>query len=382
MTEHLHIRKKLETAFQSTTLPCFRLDRLIAILSIFTLYSLAAIPSSAQELRIGLAAPLSGGFAQLGHQFLEGAKIAANNKGLTLIVTDDQCSAEGGRASAEKFVQKSVILAAGFPCTEALEAALPILAEKNIVILTTSTSGPTLTERRSGTPMPVFRVMTGLEKEMQTTGSFLASLWRSEPFAIIDDGTIEGRVRAAHLLTYLKEQQLEPVFTDTYRPGLENQNALVARLRRAGATHVYVGGERDDIAAIIASSEALNYPLVVAGGTMLNAAPGPLPLKENTLMIAPLNPLDLPSAASALDALRQAQIIPDANAVRGYAIIELAALAAQQSQKQNRPITSLLHNDSFETVLGTLKFDHKGTRTDNPNRLQRYDGKRFKAADR
>lgn len=382
MIEPIQIKKKLEMAFQFATLACFRLDRLIAILSVFALYTLAVIPSFAQELRVGLAAPLSGGFAPLGQQFLEGAKTAANNKDLTLIVADDQCSADGGRAAAQKFVQESVVIALGFHCTEALEAALPILAEKNIAILTTSTSGPTLTERRSGATMPVFRVTTGLEKEMQTTGSFLASLWRSEPFAIIDDGTIEGRVRAAHLLNYLKEQQLEPVFTDTYRPGLENQNALVARLRRAGATHVYVGGERDDIAAISASSDALNYPLVVAGGSMLNAAPGPLPLKENTLMIAPLNPLDLPSAGSALDALRQAQIIPDANAVRGYAILELAALAAQQSQKQNRPIISILYNDSFETALGTLKFDHQGTRTDNPNRLQRYDGKRFKPADR
>jgi len=355
---------------------------LVTTLSAFTMLCL---PSLAQdnttEIRIGIAAPLSGGFAPLGNQLVDGARVAATAKNAQLIVADDRCDAAGGKAAAETFVKENVTIATGFLCSEALEAALPVLNQQNIPIIATGVSDSTLTEKRASTPFSIFRLTTGLDKETRATGSFLGSMWRAQPFAVIDDGTIEGRERAAKVLASLKEQQLQPVFTDTYRPGLENQNALVSRLRRAGATHVYVGGERDDIAAIGASAAALKYPLVIAGGSVLNAAPGTQPLSSETLMIAPLKPQDLPTAKPAVDAINQAGKLPEAYAVMGYATIELAANAISRAASQKQPLIDMLRENSFETVLGTLKFDANGMRTDNPNRLQRYDGTRFITAD-
>ncbi|KAB0571995.1 ABC transporter substrate-binding protein [Brucella pituitosa] len=354
----------------------------VAALSVFTMLCL---PTIAQEnptgIRIGIAAPLSGGFVPLGNQLIDGALVAATAKNAELIVADDRCNAEGGKAAAESFIAGNVQIATGFLCSEALEAALPLLNQRNIPVITSGVSDPTLTEKRSATPLPVFRLTTGLDKETLATGSFLGSLWRSQPFAVIDDGTIEGRERASHVLANLKEQQLRPVFTDTYRPGLENQNALVARLRRAGATHVYVGGERDDIAAIGASAATLKYPLVIAGGSVLNAAPGTQPLSADTLMIAPLKPQDLSTAKPAVDAINQAGKLPEAYSVIGFATIELAEAAIRQATDQKQPLIDILRDNSFETSLGTLKFDGNGTRTDNPNRLQRFDGTQFISAD-
>ena len=354
----------------------------VTALSAFTMLCL---PTIAQEnptgIRIGIAAPLSGGFAPLGNQLIDGALVAATAKNAELIVADDRCNAEGGKAAAESFIAGNVQIATGFLCSEALEAALPLLNQRNIPVITSGVSDPTLTEKRSATPLPVFRLTTDLDKETLATGSFLGSLWRSQPFAVIDDGTIEGRERASHVLASLKEQQLQPVFTDTYRPGLENQNALVARLRRAGATHVYVGGERDDIAAIGASAVTLKYPLVIAGGSVLNAAPGTQPLSADTLMIAPLKPQDLSTAKPAVDAINQAGKLPEAYSVIGFATIELAEAAIRQATDQKQPLIDILRDNSFETSLGTLKFDGNGMRTDNPNRLQRFDGTQFISAD-
>ncbi|ASV85822.1 periplasmic binding family protein [Ochrobactrum quorumnocens] len=343
------------------------------------------LPTMAQEnstvIRIGIAAPLSGGFAPLGNQLVDGARVAATAKNAELVVADDRCDAEGGKTAAETFIKDNVQIATGFLCSEALEAALPLLNRRNIPVITSGVSDLTLTEKRSSTPPPVFRLTTGLDKETRATGSFLGSLWRSQPFAVIDDGTIEGRERASHVLASLREQQLQPVFTDTYRPGLENQNALVARLRRAGATHVYVGGERDDIAAIGASATTLKYPLVIAGGSVLNAAPGTQPLSADTLMIAPLKPQDLSTAKTAVDAINQAGKLAEAYSINGFATIELAEAAIRQATDQKQPLIDILRDNSFETSLGTLNFDGNGMRTDNPNRLQRYDGTQFISAD-
>ena len=349
--------------------------------SIILILLAGSVAAQAEDMRIGLAAPLSGTFAPLGNQLAEGARVAATAKSAELVIFDDRCDAEGGREAAEQFVKENVRIATGFLCPEALEAALPVLAARNIPVVTSGVSEPTLTERRAPAPMAVFRLATGLDKETQATGSFLGSLWRAQPFAIIEDGTIEGRERAARVLASFKEQQLQPVFTDTYRPGLDNQNALVARLRRAGATHVYVGGERDDIAAIGASAAALNYPLTIAGGSLLDAAPGLIALSQGTLMIAPLRPQDLSTAKPAIDALRQAGKLADAFAITGYASAEIPADAIKHADKQKQPIIDILRNNSFETVLGTIKFDDNGIRTDNPNRLQRFDGNRFTLVD-
>ncbi|MBR7651226.1 ABC transporter substrate-binding protein [Brucella oryzae] len=353
-----------------------------ALASILLILLASSVVAQAEDMRVGLAAPLSGTFAPLGNQLAEGARVAAAAKSVKLIISDDRCDADGGREAAERFVRENVRLATGFLCPEALEAALPILATGNIPIVASGVSEPTLTERRAASPMAVFRLATGLDKETQATGSFLGSLWRAQAFAIIDDGTIEGRERAARVLASLKEQQLQPAFTDTYRPGLDKQNALVARLRRAGATHVYVGGERDDIAAIGASAAALNYPLTIAGGSLLEAAPGAQPLSQGTLMIAPLRPQDLSTAKPAIDALRQAGKLADAYAIIGYASAEIARNAIKRADEQKQPLIDTLRNSSFETVLGTIKFDGNGIRTDNPNRLQRFDGKRFVLADK
>ncbi|WP_421521961.1 branched-chain amino acid ABC transporter substrate-binding protein [Ochrobactrum quorumnocens] len=348
-------------------------------------FTMLCLPTMAQEnstvIRIGIAAPLSGGFAPLGNQLVDGARVAATAKNAELVVADDRCDAEGGKTAAETFIKDNVQIATGFLCSEALEAALPLLNRRNIPVITSGVSDLTLTEKRSSTPPPVFRLTTGLDKETRATGSFLGSLWRSQPFAVIDDGTIEGRERASHVLASLREQQLQPVFTDTYRPGLENQNALVARLRRAGATHVYVGGERDDIAAIGASATTLKYPLVIAGGSVLNAAPGTQPLSADTLMIAPLKPQDLSTAKTAVDAINQAGKLAEAYSINGFATIELAEAAIRQATDQKQPLIDILRDNSFETSLGTLNFDGNGMRTDNPNRLQRYDGTQFISAD-
>ena len=156
----------------------------------------SSVLAQAEDMRVGLAAPLSGTFAPLGNQLAEGARVAATAKGAELVIFDDRCDAEGGKEAAEQFVKENVRIAAGFLCPEALEAALPVLAAGNIPVVTSGVSEPTLTERRAAAPMAVFRLATGLDKETQATGSFLGSLWRAQAFAIIGDGTIEGRERA------------------------------------------------------------------------------------------------------------------------------------------------------------------------------------------
>ena len=82
-----------------------------------------------------------------------------------------------------------------------------------------------------------------------------------------------------------KRAGLKPVFVDTFRPALDNQLALVNRLKKSGATHVFVGGDRSDIAILARDAAARKVPLTIAGGETLSAAPDDVPLADNVLMI-------------------------------------------------------------------------------------------------
>jgi branched-chain amino acid transport system substrate-binding protein len=333
------------------------------------------------EDKIGVIAPLSGSFARLGAQLVDGATIAvaANKNGqpISIITADDKCDAAGGTAAAKQMVQANVMIVVGFLCAESLEAALPILSQKGIPVITPGVRSQTLTELRADQTYPVFRVAPSDHNEANETGDILTGLWHSTPFAIIDDGTIFGRELASGVRARLEEKGLKPVFTDTYRPGLDNQNALVGRLKRAGATQVFVGGERDDVAAIGRSALALSYPLVVVSGEALNAPGNGSDLPVGTLMIAPREPQTLESAHNAKNSIELAGKVPEGYTVPAFAAAEAAIQVLTAAQSQAGSLTELLHKNVFETALGSVQFDARGERIADTYRLQKYDGSQF-----
>lgn len=331
--------------------------------------------------KIGVITPLSGSFARLGNQLVDGvnAAISGNKQGqsIDIVTADDKCDAAGGAAAAREMVLANATVVVGFLCAESLEAALPILSQKGIAVITPGVRTQTLTEMRADTPFPVFRIAPSERNAARETGDILAGLWRSTPFAIIDDGTIFGREIASAVRARLEEKRLKPAFADTYRPGLDNQNALVGRLKRAGATQVFIGGERDDVAAIGRSATALNYPLTIVGGETLNAFGSGNDLSVGTLMIAPVDPETLESARNAKNAIELAGKVPEGYTVPAYAAAEVAIQLLTTAQAQAASLADLLRKNVFDTAIGPVQFDAHGERIADTYRLQRYDGKQF-----
>src|SRR5690606_26619730 len=158
---------------------------------------------------------------------------------------------EGGAAAARRFAEERVSVVVGFLCTESIEAALPILKEAGIPVITPGVRTDSLTDGREKTGWPVYRLAPRADEEQKAVAEIITDRWRNEHFAIIDDGTIYGRNLAENLRAAAELQALKPVFIDTFRPQLDNQIGLVGRLRKAGATHVSVGGARSDTAIVV-----------------------------------------------------------------------------------------------------------------------------------
>ena len=107
-----------------------------ATISAALVWLFMASAASAQTLLVGVAAPLSGPSAILGKQIEAGTSLAAEANGIELKIMDDACTADGGSAAAKEFVAAKVNVVVGFLCTDAIEAAMPILKDANIPAIT------------------------------------------------------------------------------------------------------------------------------------------------------------------------------------------------------------------------------------------------------
>ncbi len=313
------------------------------------------LAQSAEAAKIGFVAPLSGSFEHLGKQMQAGARAAAQKLGAQLIEQDDQCSPEGGQAAAKALVAQKVDMVIGFTCFESLNAALPILRDAGIVTITTGVRADILTDSKDKSGYLLYRLAPREDMEVAALASSLLPRWRAADFAIIDDGTVQARNTAEALRFSATEAGLQPVFTDTFRPGLENQAALVRRLQKAGASHVFVGGDIEDALVI---SKAAKGEIEIAIGESANPESNADGVGTILSVVVPQYSLS-PTAASASLALQNIGVEPDNYALNAYAAVEIAATAKSETGKA-------LSGSTFQTAIGEVAFDDKGDLKANP----------------
>lgn len=329
--------------------------------------------AAAEPVKIGVVAPLSGPSDRLGRQIVAGATQAARDAALEVV--DDACTADGGRTAAEQLVAAKVAFVVGFLCGESIEAALPALRDAGIFVITPGVRLNSLTDRRAKTRYPVFRLGPRDDAETTAAGATIARLWKDRLFAIIDDGTVYGRDLAESVRAAAEEAALKPVFVDTFRPQMDNQIGLVGRLRKAGATEVFVGGDREDVAVMGRDAAALGATMVFAGGEALRAAPGEVPLASGTLMIG------LPDWQQAADPAVLASysakgVVPEGYVLPTHAAVEIGLSAIARDLPASASAQERLAGD-FQTAIGPIRFDENGDLATNPYGLFSFDGQKF-----
>lgn len=332
-----------------------------------------------EELVIGIAVPLSGPFMQLGQQIQRGADTASSlrtDEVIQLRILDDSCSSEGGLEVAHSLVETGVGAVVGFVCTAAMEAALPVLAKAGIPVLTPAVRTASVTSGSETEKSLVFRLAPRTSDEVDAVSNILIRRWRNAFFAIVDDGTIYGRELAEGFRLRARDAGLDPVFVDGFRPQQDSQAGLVRRLRKAGATHVFVGGDRDDVAVIAQDAERLGLELEIAAGEALRAAPGPVDIKPGVLMIGLPDWKEISEQAILAD-FELEEAATDGYMLPAFAATQIAAEALLEARESKRQIPEILASTSYSTIIGPVAFRADGELSKNPFRLFRFNGTRF-----
>ncbi|WP_075292795.1 branched-chain amino acid ABC transporter substrate-binding protein [Pararhizobium arenae] len=349
--------------------------RLIANLALVTLLSTSA--ASAAGLKIAVVAPESGPFALLGKQILDGATFKAKERGSEIVTVAETCEAADNDALGKAIVDSGAEAAIGFLCKESLEASLTALAAANIPAITVSVRSDILMEDALKNNWPLFRLVPNAAAEAKKITEVILSGWKDKPLALIDDGTIHGRELVEAVKTAIGEAGLTPVFTDTFRPSQEQQVSLVRRLIKSGATHVFVGGDRSDMAVIARDAKAENSGLTFLGSEVLNAADQPVPLQEGVMAVALPDYARDPIAAKIVTEFSEAGIVAEGYVLPSFSAVTILEAAKDTSSAQNLPLRDAVAGGQFETAIGTVRFGPDHELTPSPYRLLVWRNHRF-----
>lgn len=338
--------------------------------------ALALSTTGAMAATIGVVAPQSGPYALLGGQVFDGARASAETDGSTIVAIDENCEAGSGAAVVQKLAAAKVDAAIGFLCAETLQDALPLLKTAGIPAITISVRSKILMEDALKFGWPLFRLAPADGAEADKLVETILRDWQGKPFALIEDGTIHGRELAEAIRNALEQAGMKPLFSDTYRPGQEQQIALVRRLNRTGVTHVFVGGDRNDTAAIARDAAAEKIKLTILGGDTLKAANQPLPLAEGVLAVTLPEYAAHPEAATIAASLRARGTEPEGYVLPAYAAVSVAQQAMSVAKAQAKPVEAALAGP-FVTVVGPVAFNERHELSVNPYRLQQWHDNRF-----
>lgn len=372
---------------------CFSLQRALYWGLYLSAATLFATPAHSQQatsstpMKIGIVAPFSGSYALLADQIKLGAEAAKqhNQYPVELIYIPEYCNGAQDAKEAQKISQQQIRIVIGYLCSESLQGAAPVLARDNIAILSLGSRQPTLKELQDRQNFGIFRLQPDRSMAAKTLADQLAPQWQTTPFAVIEDGTVQGRDFARQVLSAFKARGLEPAFTDTYRPGQTSQSALISRLKRAGIQHILLGGDGVDAAIIARSAKAAQLPLTIAGGEALKQADPQNPLPEGLLMSAVASSGSHSVAESAEQAITglarrnnsTQDMATDGYALPAYSALQIASQALSDQSNPPKPLTGILRSTRFNTASGIVSFTPAGLRKENTYRLFRFNGQAF-----
>jgi branched-chain amino acid transport system substrate-binding protein len=335
---------------------------------------LLAPASALAEIAIGTAGPMDGPFAVFGEELKNGAAQAVadiNARGgvlgepLRLEAGDDKCDGETATAIANQMVGKGIALMAGHFCSFASIPASLVYNQAKVVQITPASPHPKFTDQRPGPG--IFRICGRDDQQGAVAGAFIASRFADRNVAVIDDKSAYGKGLADRTRTAMNGAGKKELFTDSYDPGSKDFSELVSRLKAASVGLVFIAGFPSDVAAIAREMKAQAVSATIMGGDTLMTdeywqAAGDA--AEGTLVTFPPDARRSPRAEGVVTEFRDAGIEPDGYTLCTYAAVEVWAAAAKAAGSIDfDKVVPAIAAGSFDTVIGTVRFDRKGDST-------------------
>ena len=230
---------------------------------------------AALEIKIGHAAPLTGGIAHLGNDNENGARLAideANAAKITidgkqarfvLVAEDDQADPKVGTTVAQKLVDARVNGVVGHLNSGVSIPASSVYNQAGIPMISGSSTNPQLTEQSY---KGVFRVVGRDDQQGPAVASYLASERKPKLVAVIDDATAYGEGIANEVEKTLKAANIKVLPREKGTDKTTDWKAVLTKLRGQNPDAVFYGGMDATGGPLIKQGRELGIKAVFAFG--------------------------------------------------------------------------------------------------------------------
>jgi branched-chain amino acid transport system substrate-binding protein len=348
---------------------CGAMTRISTLLLGTAALALLAGTSQAQ-IKIGIAGPITGDLAAFGEQLKRGGEMAVadinaaggiNGQKIEVVIADDRCDPKEARSAAEKLANQKVVFVAGHFCSGSSIPASEVYRDEGIIQISPASTNPKFTEL--GYPN-VFRVCGRDDQQGMVAGTYISQHFKGKRVAIVHDKTQYGKGLADETQKSLNKIGVKEVMYEAINPKEKDYSALVSKMKQANVDVIYFGGYHPEAGLIVKQSREQGLAAtLMSGDALVDKEFWAIAQKagEGTLMTFDADPRKDPRSAAVAAKFKAQGYEPEGYTLYTYAAVQIFAQAATKAKStKEADVLKVLKADSFDTVLGPVKFDAKG----------------------
>lgn len=234
--------------------------------------------ASDEPIRLATMLTISGATSFLGEDSEGGVEIAIEDHGVVagheveVVNEDSLCSAEGGQTTAQKVASDpSVVGVIGTNCSSAAAAALPIISQAGLVLISPSNTAPTLTD----------------------SDADAGGIWQAGYYRTAHNDLFQGRVAAEYAFNELGAKTMATIHDGSpYADGLQEVAAgafqeMGGEITSQGAVNVGDTDMRPILTEIATNPpDVLYYPIFEPESDLITAQAKEVPGLEDTVLFS------------------------------------------------------------------------------------------------
>ncbi|HMK70232.1 MAG TPA: branched-chain amino acid ABC transporter substrate-binding protein [Xanthobacteraceae bacterium] len=348
-------------------------------------FGLCAAPAMAQDITVGLGAPMTGQYATFGTQLKNGAEQAIADlnaaggvlgKKLKLEIGDDACDPKQARSVGEKFAGMRMAVVIGHYCSSSSIPASDAYLDGGVLQITPASTNPLFTERGMWN---TFRTCGRDDQQGTIAGNYIAKTYKDKNIAVLQDKSTYGKGLADQMKKALNAAGVKEKMYEGYTQGDKDFNALVSKMKANAIDVVYVGGYHTEAGLILRQMRAQDMSSqMISGDAMatnefwsITGAAG-----EGMMFTFGADPRKRPSAAAIVKAFKDKGVDPEGYTLYTYAALQIWAAAASEAQTiDGKKVAQTIRSGKWDTVLGPISYDAKGDITTVDYVFYRWNGK-------
>jgi len=367
------------------------MKRTLLILLSITLLGMGGVgcskKSGADELKIGIAGPMTGDQSKMGTDFKNGATLAVEEwnarggvlgKKIDLEISDDQHDPKQAVAVANKMVNNGVVGVIGHFNSSCSIPASDTYNRAGIPMISPGSTNPQLTERGYKS---VFRVCGRDDQQGKIGGEFVTDKLGLRKVAVLHDKTTYGQGLADEFKKTLGGKT-EVVYYGGIVQGDKDFKSVLTAIKEKGPELIFFGGIYPEMGLLVRQSRELGIkaPFMSGDGSIdpkFIEIAGAESAEGTYLTFSP-DPQNIPSARDFVSAYRArfGELGPYSIYAYDATNILLSAISEAKST-EGKAIGSKLHSGNFKGSLGPIAFDAKGDVTVSPYVVWITKGGRF-----